>query len=93
MVAAYDRMAVGARRLQSREMIFGMNFKPVLPNGKVARGMERQREHVVTVAPAFDQSAALARIGAPRMALDPRPEFARQRQSYFSAAALTCPTR
>jgi hypothetical protein len=41
MIAAYDRMAIGAGRFQSREMIFGMNFKAVAPGGEIARGMER----------------------------------------------------
>jgi hypothetical protein len=89
MVAADDRMIIGARRFQGREMILGMDFETVVPGGEIPRGMERQRKGIVTVAPALDQPTTFVWVSVPRMALDPRPEFARQRQLHFSAAALT----
>src|SRR6185437_16808955 len=87
MVAADDRLAIGAGRFQRREMIFGMNFKSVVSDGEIARRMQRQRQRLLAVAPALDQAATFVRKGVARMLLDLHSEFVRQRQFHFSEAA------
>src|SRR5262249_3061423 len=93
MITADQGAAMGARRLQRREMIFGMNFKTVIAVRDIARGMECHRGRDILPPLSLDQPAALGRESGTCFRFDPPPQRLRQDELHFSAWAFTCPTR